>query len=195
MVVVKLGGSLLTLAGVSARISTLLQSRPEMRPVFVVGGGLAADAVRTWGREQEFGEEACHRLALAAMTVTAKLLSELVPRSRVITDRSAAERCWAENRVPILCMEDWLASSEAQAESLPHTWDVTSDSLAAWLAIRWEADELWLLKSTDLPPEITALEASRRELVDRFFPHLAPRVRRIRWCNLRDASPRLQMWK
>jgi aspartokinase-like uncharacterized kinase len=91
-------------------------------------------------------------------------------------------------------MDRWLQTPDAHAESLPPTWDVTSDSLAASLAIRWSADELWLVKSADLPPEITAAEASRRELVDRYFPQLAPQVRRIQWCNLRDALPRLVDW-
>ena len=60
--------------------------------------------------------------------------------------------CWppaaalATRRLPILAPAEWLRA----ADPLPHSWDVTSDSIAAWVAGQVFARQLVLLKSVDL---------------------------------------------
>lgn len=101
---------------------------------------------------------------------------------RVCVVRSAAgiARTLARGRVPILAPFRWLRA----ADPLPHLWDVTSDSIAAWLAAQLNARRLILLKSVDgirsdcekLLPAIsrTLIKATadpRTEVVDRYFAH------------------------
>ena len=62
------------------------------------------------------------------------------------------------------------------------------------VAARWSADELVLLKSTDLDPDVTLDQAQRDELVDVHFPQIAAQVPRVSWCNLLDEAPRIQPW-
>jgi aspartokinase-like uncharacterized kinase len=195
LIVIKIGGSLLTLPDLAARLEPLLNRRPDIRPVFVAGGGAAADAVRLWDAACSLGETISHELAMESLNVTAKLLAHLLPYGSLIESRRQAEACWELRQHPILRLQDWMREPEAKSDELPQTWDVTSDSLAAWLAARWRADELWLLKSADLPAEISVEEASRQELVDRFFPQIAEEVRTIRWGNLRAATPTLEPWR
>ena len=51
----------------------------------------------------------------------------------------------------------------------PHTWDVTSDSLAAAVATRTAARKLVLLKSVDIPPMPWPIVAANG-WVDPYFP-------------------------
>lgn len=80
----------------------------------------------------------------------------------------------------------------AALEPLPAGWHVTSDSLAAWLAIRW-AGELLLMKS--VPPHRNGHAAATSfSVVDRYFPNLAAELPRIWWANLRRDPLSVQTW-
>jgi aspartokinase-like uncharacterized kinase len=66
---------------------------------------------------------------------------------------------------------------------IPETWEVTSDSLAAWLAGALNADRLVLVKSAAPPPgPVTAAELSRRGLVDPAFPGFLSESNVEAWC-------------
>ncbi len=71
---------------------------------------------------------------------------------------------------------------------LPHSWEVTSDSLAGWVAIRWPANRLVLLKSVGLPvaaDRVSFREAADSGHVDAYFPSLGARLPSTSWCDLR----------
>ncbi len=194
LVIVKVGGSLLNLSDLSERIVALRDQRPGIRPVLIAGGGPAADVVRSWDDTFSLGESACHALALTSMQLTASLLERILPQSCVVSSEAEAAACWSCGTWPILDVAAWLNETEANQAGLPESWDVTSDSLSAWVAEKWDAEELWLLKSTELPAETTIAMASRLELVDAYFLKIAPRVRKISWCNLRHEPLELQEW-
>lgn len=194
IVILKLGGSLLDLPDLSERMVDLLARHPGVRPLFIAGGGAAADVVREWDRTFSLGESAGHALALQAMHLTASLLERILPRSRVIATVSDAMTSWAGGEWPILDVAAWLNASESHRDGLPESWAVTSDSLSAWVATQWRADALWLLKSVDLPAGLSVSAASDQGLVDPFFPQIASGVVRISWCNLRWETPALQDW-
>jgi aspartokinase-like uncharacterized kinase len=60
------------------------------------------------------------------------------------TELEIAERSWQHRAIV------WLPSVMVLAEEkIPKTWDVTSDSLAAWLAKRIKAKHLVLVKATE----------------------------------------------
>ncbi len=62
----------------------------------------------------------------------------------------------------------------ALAAPLPKAWDVTSDTLAAWLAGELKADRLILVKSVDPPSAAeTAADLAAAGIVDPLFPHYA----------------------
>jgi aspartokinase-like uncharacterized kinase len=71
---------------------------------------------------------------------------------------------------------------------LPHSWAVTSDALAARVAIVTGAHSLILLKSASLPDGVDWTEAGRLGLVDAMFAkvrHQAPADLHVRAVNLR----------
>lgn len=145
MWVVKLGGSLVGCDALSEWIRIL--SEPGMpASVIVPGGGPWADAVRHAQRRIGFSESCAHLMALKAMEQCGLLLCDaserLRPCSSIPSIRAALER----GRVPV-----WMPSAMVEHEpAIARSWDVTSDSLAAWLAGRIGATALVLVKSVEL---------------------------------------------
>ena len=82
-------------------------------------------------------------------------------------------------------LETPLAAGRAHV-TLPHTWEVTSDSIAAHIAEILCANELVLLKSAPLAKSCATHEAAEQGYVDAFFPQAAARASKIRCVNLRD---------
>ena len=68
---------------------------------------------------------------------------------------------------------------------LPASWDVTSDSIAAWVAARWPASELVIAKSCEaVSPCIgTLIETG---MLDPFFRNVVGTAK-IQWLNLRKS--------
>src|SRR5690606_28099411 len=79
---------------------------------------------------------------------------------------------WRRRETPVFAPRRFLdAEDRAAADPLPHRWDVTSDSIAARLAVRLGAVRLVLLKSTAAPPGLDRPGAAALGLVDPPFPH------------------------
>jgi len=144
MWVVKLGGSLLCGDWLRSWTETLAQTR--RRVVVVPGGGAFADQVRAAQRRWRLDDRTAHRMAILAMEQTAYLLCALEPRLRRLVDAGARQSPKAPRRAEV-----WFpAASLLTDETIPHSWDVTSDSLAAILARRLGAEGLVLVKSAPL---------------------------------------------
>jgi aspartokinase-like uncharacterized kinase len=186
-VVVKIGGSLLEWEALPERLRAYLDSRRAERLALVVGGGRAVDLIRDLDRVHGLGQERSHHLALRALDLTAHLLAALVVGLEVVSRLDRLDRVWSEGRTPILATRDVLAEVDrGSCEPLPHTWDVTSDSIAARLAAHLRAAELVLLKSTSLPAGSDRVGAARSGLVDPAFSDAAKTIERITYLNLRD---------
>lgn len=141
MWVVKLGGSLLGQPELKTWLS-LLASQSDGRVVIVPGGGVFADAVRTAQPVGGYGDAAAHHMALLAMEQFGLVMQSLQPELVTATSElEIAERSW-QHRAII-----WMPRGMVLAdETITMNWDVTSDSLAAWLAHKIGADRLVLVK-------------------------------------------------
>lgn len=191
VVVLKLGGSLFDLPDLAVKVRQVLNHLDGDLPLLICGGGAAADLVRQWHRDFQLDEEQAHWLALEAIRLNQRLLLELLPECELVASRESAAAAWQRERVPLLDLAAFVHAEEsslAQAERLPHIWDVTSDSLAGWIAIRWPARRLVLLKSAELPITDGPLNfraAVDLGLVDAHFPGLGPDLPPTWWCPLR----------
>lgn len=167
-VIWKLGGSVLAHRLLRARLDEWSRLWPEARSAWLVGGGVAADAVRDWDERHHLGDEWAHRLALAAMDFNAELLAALLPDARIVRSGPQCELAWEDGRRAVLCASCITAWGEqTSGENLPRTWDLTSDAMAAWLARRLGADRLVLVKSVPPPGGLAA--AVEGGYVDRWF--------------------------
>jgi len=127
--VLKFGGSLLDRA---PDLVPVVASAPG-RPILVVpGGGVLADAVR----ELEPPPGAAHWMAIAAMEQVGLYLSSL--------GLPAVEGLCAPRAPSVLLPYHLLR----ERDPLPHSWRVSSDTIAAWCAAELGAD-LLLAKSVD----------------------------------------------
>ncbi|MBL8793186.1 MAG: hypothetical protein JNM56_04720 [Planctomycetia bacterium] len=167
--VVKVGGSLFDLPQLGPALRRWLDQLDTRRVVLLPGGGRAADAVRAFDQAQQLGEEAAHWLALRAMGFNVALLHAVLPASASAENLTECESLWQRGLTPILDILPFALADENAPGHLPHTWQVTSDALAARVAVVWGASRVLLLKSTALPASPDWDEAARRDLVDACF--------------------------
>jgi aspartokinase-like uncharacterized kinase len=167
MIVVKVGGSLFDLPGLGPRLAAWLAALDDRAALLVPGGGPTADVIRRLDATHRLGEERSHWLALRAMTLNAHALAGLLPAARVVADLDEAAAAWRAGAVAVLDAHAFLLADEGRPGALPHSWDVTSDAVAARVAVVAGAARLALLKSTDVPEGIGWEEAARLGLVDR----------------------------
>jgi aspartokinase-like uncharacterized kinase len=199
--VVKVGGSLSRGAHLPV-ICEQLGAVGLHSPLLVVpGGGPFADMVRDQARRFNLGDSTAHWMAIQAMDQYGRLLAELVPGSQAVHDLAAAGALAGSGRIPVLLPFELLYA----ADPLPHSWDVTSDSIAAWIAFRARVPLLILLKDVEglyarLPeadpvPELCA-EISQEQLaccdgVDSYLSQLLPRFGLELWVISGERPQRL----
>lgn len=161
--VVKVGGSLLADGPRLRAVLTDCAGRPC---VIVPGGGPDADAVRRAQAAEGFPDVEAHRRALDAMGHTAERFRAIAP-SLVISQAP-----WDDQATGPALVWDPALLREGHPD-IPETWDVTSDSLALWLAARIGAPSCTLVKSADAPPGCDPGSLARSGLVDAAFPLFA----------------------
>ncbi len=188
-VVVKVGGSLYDLPDLGLRLDAYLSSLLVRRVLIVPGGGRSADMVRDWDRQHHLGEEKSHWLALRALSLCAHFLADLLPRAGVVERMGQCGNLWRITSIPVLDPYPLAVADDGHPEHLPHSWEVTSDSLAARVAVLSGAPRLVLLKSQALPPGIDWSEASNLGYVDPFFPRALDGSFEIDFVNLRVGQP------
>ena len=196
----KVGGSLFDWNGFPAQLQRFLNQLDH--PVLLLaGGGEPADLVRLWDRLFHLGEQHAHHLAIESMSLTASLLARILPESCVVGDQGQLEAAIKNGQTPILNAANWIDRLEADAKiNLPHTWDITSDSIALWLAAEMEIEHLILLKSVDYPVQTSLQMASHEGLIDIGFPDLFKKMvelghrTTLHWHNLRrNTGPAIEI--
>jgi aspartokinase-like uncharacterized kinase len=174
--VVKLGGSLSDAATLPGWLDAL--GRLAGQVVLVPGGGPFADQVRAAQRRWGFDDRAAHRMALLAMEQYGVMLAALHPALRPARSGREIARLRRAGCVPV-----WLPCAMALGRpEIAESWDVTSDSLAAWLAARIGLRRLVLVKSAAVPEEAPAAALVERGLVDPVLPSLLRAGRVAAWC-------------
>ena len=147
MWVVKIGGSLLGSPELEKWLEIFVKYS-DGNIILVPGGGIFANAVREAQKLTKISDACAHKIAVLAMDQFGLVLANLNPLlATAKTECEIDERTW-QHRAII-----WLPSHMVLADdSIPQSWDVTSDSLAAWLAKKLNATQLVLVKS-DKPNE------------------------------------------
>jgi aspartokinase-like uncharacterized kinase len=181
--VVKVGGSLLTWAGLSRRLRGWLSenrtARPQTHVVLISGGGQWVETIRAIDAQHPLGEEPAHWICVSLMDVTAGLLGAMLPELLIVDSWVDLKRRLAEPGVTLLRPSEFVSRVEPDFPGmrLPADWSVTSDAIAGRLAIALAADELVLLKSAPPPVDSDAHDRIDRlaaaGYVDQFLASLA----------------------
>jgi len=166
MWVVKLGGSLGDSPVLRCWLD-ILADHGGGKVVIVPGGGRFADQVRAAQRNWRFGDRVAHRMALLAMHQYGLMLTGLRGDLETITEPEEANVVLGDGKVAV-----WLpAIARLDHEKIPASWDVTSDTLAVWLARMLNAGYLALVKSVALTgPTVSVAQMVEAGVVDREFP-------------------------
>ncbi len=182
--VVKVGGSLAAAPDDLKALGRLLcrEAKPH-RFIVVPGGGEFADVVRRLDNRIGLSPSIAHRMAILSMDQYGLFLTDVFPNAVATESLKAAQSSWAKKEVAIL-----LPSKVLFAENpLPSSWEVTSDSIAAYLAVKFKAKKVVFVTDVDgifnadpkkhsdshLLKTVTPLELSRfkdRTSVDNFLP-------------------------
>ena len=149
-VVVKIGGGLLGVPGALEAVCARVAAMADREAVVVVpGGGLFADLVRELDRDLSLSADAAHWRAILAMDQYAHLLAERIEGSILGEESGAVMDALAAGRAAVLAPSRWLRA----ADPLPHSWDATSDSVAAFVAGALDARRLVLVKPANVGEE------------------------------------------
>jgi aspartokinase-like uncharacterized kinase len=184
--VIKVGGSLAEEPTVLiALCNGLGEIAKKYRIIVIPGGGRFADVVRKFDRQYALSPEISHRMAILGMDQFGLLLSQFIPNSCATYLLTDAKQLSEIRVVPI-----FLPSRVAfQADQLEHSWSVTSDSIAAYVASLLHVNKLILVTDVDgiftsdpkkhsdarLINELSAsdlLALAQRTSVDQFLPKL-----------------------
>lgn len=132
MIIIKLGGSLIQSAKRIVKDLREYTNSTGESILIVPGGSIFADTVRKANPSQE----AAHWMAILAMEQYGYYLADG-------TDVKLTDRLENTNETFILLPYNLLKNND----ELPHTWDVTSDTIAAWVALKLKAR---FIKLTDV---------------------------------------------
>jgi aspartokinase-like uncharacterized kinase len=159
-IVVKVGGALLRYPQEFASVlTTIADVSRERRVLIVPGGGPFADVVRDLTLRPS--DDAAHWMAILAMDQHAYLIADRLADAAVVETPPTIAVAIEGGRLPVLAPFGWLN----RVDPLPHSWDVTSDSIAAWVAGELSAQLLVLVKAPG---------ATGDRLVDGYFQRALP---------------------
>lgn len=165
MIVVKLGGSLEQSGTLLDCLQQMEQHYQNDSVVIVPGGGVFADQVRMAQIRWQFDDRTAHVMALLAMQQMALLINGLKSRF-VIAESVTAIKARAATWQTLLWSPD---IKELDNAGITANWDITSDSLAAWLANAVSASDLVLVKSATIQPGLSLAALTELGTIDNAF--------------------------
>jgi dihydroneopterin aldolase len=169
LTVVKLGGSFAFSDALKPWLDALSTCAGHV--VMVPGGGPFADAVRAAQPEMGFDDRSAHHMALNAMEQYGRALVSLGQGLVLAGSAAGIRRVVRDGEVPV-----WApARMVLCAKDIPANWDMTSDSLAAWLAGKLGAPHILLVKQVNVSGPLRDLVA--RGVVDPLFPRFLKAAR------------------
>jgi aspartokinase-like uncharacterized kinase len=170
LLVLKIGGSCLETGSLGPILAAVVK---RGRPVIVVpGGGPFADQVRCAQAAHGFSDAVAHRLALLSMHQMAHVFAGL--DANLVPAETAEDfaHLLAAGLTPVWMPEGMAAG----APDVPETWNMTSDGLAAWLAVQLGGAEVCLLKTCPVPAGATLATLANAEIVDPEFVAIVARA-------------------
>jgi len=185
--VIKLGGSFAQ----SPHLPRWLEALSNTNAIIVPGGGPFADAVRLAQTHWQFDDPTAHHMAILGMRQYGRMLAGLCPKLRMATTLEELQASPDHAKV-------WLPMPEMLDEAdISASWDITSDSLAAWLAGQIKAQHLLLVKSieeiTAGIPSLNSTQLVNQGWVDRVFPEYAAKSSFQSWlCGPSDYTDLMQ---
>jgi 5-(aminomethyl)-3-furanmethanol phosphate kinase len=165
MIIVKLGGSLSQSDALIKCLNNIEQNYQGGTVVIVPGGGAFADQVRLAQQCWLFNDQTAHSMAILAMQQMALLFNGIKGNFAIARSLNDIQKQLRQQKTVIWSPDiDELDNTEIQA-----TWDITSDSLAAWLAKELSATELILVKAASIDASLSLQQLAKQNIIDKGF--------------------------
>ena len=165
MIIVKLGGSLSQSDTLVKCLNRVEQNYPDRAVVIVPGGGAFADQVRLAQNRWQFDDNTAHRMAILAMQQMALLIKGLKGNFSIACSVADIRKQLHRQKI-VIWSPDIVELDNAAIQA---SWDITSDSLAAWLAKALSARELVLVKSAIIDASLSLQQLANQNIVDKGF--------------------------
>jgi len=143
--VLKVGGSLAEYPASLKKLCKELASFAEEHKILIVpGGGKFADVVRNFAKSYGLSSTVAHKMALLAMDQFGLFLSDITPNSFVSYSLEKVKNS-PSGTLPIFLPSRFIF----RKDPLESSWNVTSDSITAYIAGMLRADKLILVTDVD----------------------------------------------
>jgi aspartokinase-like uncharacterized kinase len=123
--VVKIGGSLFPNYAIE-----LAKQLKDTSSVIILGGGEFANLIRKYDSEMHFSEDTNHWRAIDCMDIIAKLVDDKVDSTKLAFSIDEVNEISDEGLTPIFVVSEFLR----REDPFECSWDMTSDSIAAYVA-------------------------------------------------------------
>ena len=123
--VVKIGGSLFPEYAIE-----LVKKLENTNSCIVLGGGEFANLIRKYDNEMNFSQETNHWTAIDCMDIIAKLANDKVDSAKLAYSIEEVNEISDDGFTPIFIVSEFLR----EEDPFECSWDVTSDSIAAYVA-------------------------------------------------------------
>lgn len=186
LVVLKISGHLYTLPHkIIELMNTILMLIRDRNIDFVIvpGGSIFADTVKELQIKIGINDDAAHWMAIKAMEVYGLFLKSFIPKAIDIDNIDNIYRVINSGFIPIVMPYKILR----EYDNLPHSWDITSDSISIYLAHLLNANIVALGKMVDGITDssgkileilnIDELPLYARDIVDNYTHILAKKFR------------------
>ncbi|MGZ5029296.1 MAG: amino acid kinase family protein [Methylobacter sp.] len=165
LTIIKLGGSLSRTDTLINCLNAVQKNYQGRAAVIVPGGGAFADQVRLAQQHWQFDDSTAHNMALLAMQQMALMFKGLKPDFAVAHTVVAIQKQLSQQKT-VIWSPDIIELDNA---GIAASWDITSDSLAAWLAKALSATELILIKSAVIDDSLSFGQLAEQDIVDKAF--------------------------
>lgn len=198
--VVKVGGSLFKHHDLIMTLDHWICRQGDDETLVIVGGGDLINAIRSLDGIRPGIPSETHWLCVDLLDVTFQLVSKWFdwPTVKSVEQmRRCMTEGFAKDRPTLIAVRSFYCrepisilpgqhvspqngAGQREHPSLPANWQTTTDSIAALLAYVTNADELVILKSCEIDPDLTWEQLADHGIVDEAFPEIAPKIPSVR---------------
>ncbi len=181
--VIKIGGSLLKAPRIDQIFDRWNRHHSTTPSLAIVGGGDLVNAIREIDAISSLNTTEIHWLCVELLGHTFQLLKQrldwpVIESSDELARWTKEPREFAQTTL-VRVDTFYNQQSTSGRDDLPENWDTTTDSIAAMLAKRVNAEELIILKSCDIPEFDSLSDLASQGIVDHAFPEASRGIKKI----------------
>jgi aspartokinase-like uncharacterized kinase len=143
----KIGGKIIenhqSLTTTISQLTSLYERNILYKIILIAGGGSYANFIRLLDQTLHIGNDISHWMAIYTMDLNGKKISRYFPRIKKTKNFEEIEKIERDFIVFL------PYKSLRQNDVLPHSWDITSDSITLYLASKLNLKVCYLIKDVD----------------------------------------------